>query len=107
MSVLLLVSSVARADDRPPLPADASAPMPTKGGGERLGQYTVERDVAAVLVEERKLLKDGGWKIVKDEPAPSTSATRLQVKKAGGTWRISLSGDKTRTVIVLTSPAAQ
>jgi hypothetical protein len=87
-----------------PLPADAQAPAPTKGGGGKINTYSVPRGKTAVTEEARAALKSGKWEIVKDEPSPSGNATRIQAKKGGKLWKASYTGDDKRTVIILTSP---
>jgi hypothetical protein len=87
-----------------PLPKDAQAPAPTKGGGGRIDTYSVPRGRAVVTAEVRASLKKGKWEIVKDEPSPSGNATRIQAKKAGQLWKVSFTGDADRTVIILTRP---
>lgn len=87
-----------------PLPKDAAAPEAVKGGGGKIQTFNVPRGRAVVTAELRKALEAGKWEIVKDEPSPSGNATRIQAKKAGKLWRVSLTGDTSRTVIILTVP---
>jgi hypothetical protein len=94
-----------KAPDWFPLPTDAEAPAPTKGSEGRITTYRVPRGRDAVVTECRAALKSGGWEITKDEPSPSGNALRLTVKKNGAIWKASFTGDASRTVIILTSPA--
>lgn len=87
-----------------PLPKDARAPEAVKGGGGKIGTYDVPRGRDAVTAEVRASLKKDKWEIVKDEPSPSGNATRIQAKKGGQLWKVSFTGDATRTVIILTRP---
>ncbi len=87
-----------------PLPADAQAPAPVKGGGGKIRTYSVNRGRIIVTDEVRAALKAGKWEIVKDEPSPSGNATRIQAKKAGTLFKVSFTGDAKRTVIILTGP---
>lgn len=105
-----MVSLVARAEAplagsaTYPLPADAEAPQPTKGGGQKIRTYNVPRGKTVVTDEARAALRSGKWEIVKDEPSPSGNATRIQAKRAGKLWKASYTGDDNRTVIILTVP---
>ncbi len=87
-----------------PLPKDAKAPEMAKGGGGKIGTYSVPRGREVVTTEVRASLKKDKWEIVKDEPSPSGNATRIQAKKGGQLWKVSFTGDATRTVIILTRP---
>lgn len=87
-----------------PLPKDAKAPEMTKGGGGKIATYNVPRGRGGVTTEVRAALKKDAWEIVKDEPSPSGNATRIQAKKAGQLYKVSFTGDDTRTVIILTRP---
>lgn len=95
---------VAEAEPSFPLPKDAAAPAAVKGGGGKIQTFNVPRGRVAVTDELRAALKAQKWDIVKDEPSPSGNATRIQAKKAGKLWRVSLTGDASRTVIILTLP---
>ncbi|MBL9016768.1 MAG: hypothetical protein JNL83_21455 [Myxococcales bacterium] len=95
---------VAEADPVFPLPKDAQAPAAVKGGGGKIQTYNVPRGRGPVVEELRGALKAGKWEIVKDEASPSGNATRIQAKKAGKLWRVSVTGDDTRAVIILTVP---
>lgn len=105
--------SAARADraDAPaeavpvfPLPKDAQAPVAAKGGGGKIQTYNVPRGRTAVTDELRAALKKGAWEVVKDEASPSGNATRIQAKKAGKLWRVSVTGNDEKSVIILTVP---
>lgn len=95
---------VVAADPVFPLPKDAAAPAAVKGGGGKIQTFNVPRGRTVVTDELRAALKAQKWEIVKDEPSPSGNATRIQAKKAGKLWRVSLTGDTSRTVIILTLP---
>lgn len=95
----------AEAEVRFPLPKDAtSQPDYRKGGGGRIATYDVPRGKVAVTDEVRAALKEGKWEILKDEPSPSGNATRIQAKKGGKVWKVSFTGDKDRTTIIVTLP---
>ncbi len=49
-------------------------------------------------------LASGKWEVVKDEPSPSGTATRIQARKSGKLWKASFTGDDKQTVIILTVP---
>ncbi len=111
LAPLALSPSVARAEAvaevevRFPLPSDAVAPSTTtKGGGGRIKTYTVARGRKVVTDEVRASLKKGKWQILKDEPSPSGNATRIQAKQAGKLYKVSFTGDDSRTAIILTEP---
>jgi|SRR4051812_21537761 hypothetical protein len=87
-----------------PLPKDAKAPQTQKGGMGKIQTYDVPRGRGPVTDELRAALKTGGWEIVKDEPSPSGNATRIQAKSGGKLWKVSVTGDTTRSVIILTVP---
>ena len=93
-----------------PLPKDASpaaqptAPGKTKAPSARIQLWNVPRAKPVVTTEVRAALRSGKWEIVKDEPSPSGTATRIQAKKDGRLWKASFTGDATRTVIILTVP---
>ena len=87
-----------------PLPKDAAAPAPVKGGGGKIRTYNVPRGRGPVTAELRAALQAGAWEIVKDEVSPRGTATRMQVRKAGKEWRVSVTGDDQRSVIILTVP---
>lgn len=115
-----IVPAAARADAPAgevtfPLPADATrnegfregkptADKISKGGDGRIVTYNVPRGRTAVTDEVRASLKKGKWEILKDEPSPSGNATRIQAKKGGKLFKVSFTGDKDRTVIILTLP---
>jgi hypothetical protein len=94
----------APADPAFPLPKDAKAPQTQKGGMGKIQTYDVPRGRVPVTEDLRAALKKGGWEIVKDEASPSGNATRIQAKQGGKLWKVSVTGDTTRSVIILTLP---
>ncbi|CAN5710992.1 hypothetical protein BH11MYX3_BH11MYX3_20240 [soil metagenome] len=111
LAPIAIAPAVARAEApaesvvRFPLPADVVAPpTTTKGGGGRIKTYQVPRGRAVVTDEVRAALKKASWQVLKDEPSPSGNATRIQAKKAGKLYKVSFTGDDTRTAIILTEP---
>jgi len=91
--------------DRFPVPRDAKPPTAAKGGGGRIQTYEIPRGKDAVAAEVRADLKAAGWEITSDQVSPNGGAIRLVVKKGSEVWRASLSGDATRTALIVTSPA--
>ncbi len=87
-----------------PLPKDAKAPSAAPGGGGRIQVYEIPRGRDAVITEMRELLKKAGWTITKDDPSPSGRAIRLEVKKTDKIYKVSFTGDATRTALILTLP---
>ena len=88
--------------DKFPIPKDAVAGE-SHGGGKIL-MYQVPRGRDAVVKEVRESLKTGGWTITKDTTSPSGSAIRLEVKKGDKLYKVSFTGDDTRTALILTLP---
>ena len=87
-----------------PLPKDATAPSDAPGGGGKIQVYQVPRGRDVVVAEVRELLKAGKWTITKDDPSPSGRAIRIEVKKADTAYKVSFTGDATRTAIIVTLP---
>ncbi len=87
-----------------PLPKDAGAPAAAPGGGGKISVYQVPRGRDVVVAEVKDALKQGGWTLVKDDPSPSGRAIRLEVKKGDRTYKVSFTGDATKTALILTSP---
>jgi hypothetical protein len=87
-----------------PLPKDASAPSDAPGGGGAIQMYQVPRGRDVVIAEMRDLFKAGGWAITKDDPSPSGRAVRLEVTKDKKVYKVSFTGDTTRTAIIVTLP---
>jgi hypothetical protein len=94
----------AKADDKFPVPKDATGGESQPGGGGKILLYQVPRGRDAVVTEVRELLKTGGWVIAKDDSSPSGRAIRIEVKKGDKTYKVSFTGDDTRTAIILTLP---
>ncbi len=92
-----------KSDDLP-LPKDASAPKDAPGGGGAIKVYEVPRGRDAVVTEMRELLKKGSWAITKDDPSPSGRAVRLEVTHDKKVYKVSFTGDATRTAIIVTAP---
>lgn len=92
----------ARADGVP-MPKDAKALPPVKGGDGRLSVYDVARGRDAVVAEVRVLLKQDGWTVA-DEKTPKDAPVRLTATKDARTWKIAFDGDKAKTRIVVTRP---
>jgi hypothetical protein len=89
---------------RLPLPKDAAAPSDAPGGGGKIQVYQVPRGRDAVVAEVRELLKAGKWTITKDDPSPSGRAIRIEVKNGDALYKVSFTGDATRTAIIVTLP---
>ncbi|NOU26437.1 MAG: hypothetical protein HOO96_00910 [Polyangiaceae bacterium] len=87
-----------------PLPKDAGAPSAAPGGGGKISVYQVPRGRDVVVTEVKDALKQGGWTLVKDDPSPSGRAIRLEAKKGDKTYKVSFTGDATKTALILTSP---
>jgi hypothetical protein len=87
-----------------PIPKDATGGESQAGGGGKILMYKVPRGRDAVAKEVRESLKTGGWTITKDTTSPSGSAIRLEVKKADKLYKVSFTGDDTRTALILTLP---
>ena len=87
-----------------PLPKDATAPTAAPGGGGAIQVYQVPRGRDAVIAEMRELFKAGGWAITKDDPSPSGRAIRLEVTKDKKVYKVSFTGDASKTAIIVTLP---
>lgn len=87
-----------------PLPKDAGAPSAAPGGGGKISVYQVPRGRDVVAAEVRDALKQSGFTLVKDDPSPSGRAIRLEAKKGDKTYKVSFTGDATKTALILTSP---
>lgn len=87
-----------------PLPKDATAPSDAPGGGGKIQVYQVPRGRDAVVAEVRGLWKAASWTITKDDPSPSGRAIRIEVKKGDALYKVSFTGDATRTAIIVTLP---
>ncbi|MEO8703839.1 MAG: hypothetical protein ABI867_27560 [Kofleriaceae bacterium] len=94
----------AKAEDKFPVPKDAEGGDSQAGGGGKILLYKVPRGRDAVIAEVRELLKAGGWTISKDDSSPSGRAIRIEVKKNDKTYKVSFTGDDTRTALILTLP---
>ena len=86
-----------------PLPKDAKA-SDLAPGGDKILVYQVPRGRDAVIAEMRELFKKGKWEIAKDDPSPSGRAIRLELKKDGLLFKVSFTGDDTKTAIIVTNP---
>jgi hypothetical protein len=87
-----------------PLPKDATAPSEAPGGGGKIRVYQVPRGRDVVIAEVRELLKAGKWTITKDDPSPSGRAIRIEVQRGDTVYKVSFTGDATRTAIIVTLP---
>ena len=87
-----------------PVPKDATTPEDAPGGGGAIKVYTVPRGRDAVIAEMRTAFKDGGWTISKDDPSPSGRAIRLEVTKSDKVYKVSFTGDATKTAMIVTLP---
>ena len=95
--------AVAPSDDLP-LPKDASAPKDAPGGGGAIRFYEVPRGRDAVVAEMRELFKTNHWDVTKDDPSPSGRAVRLELTHDKKVWKVSFTGDASRTAIIVTAP---
>ncbi len=87
-----------------PLPKDAGSPSAAPGGGGKISVYQVPRGRDVVVTEVKDALKQGGWTLAKDDPSPSGRAIRLEAKKGDKTYKVSFTGDASKTALILTSP---
>lgn len=98
---------VAPAEEKFPLPKDATGGDAAPGGGGKILMYKVPRGKTAVATEVKESLTKGGWKIVNDGTAsPSGRSIRMEVQsKSGKTYKVSFTGvDDTESAIILTLP---
>lgn len=93
-----------KAEDKFPIPKDASGAENAPGGGGKIQVYKVPRGREAVVTEVKKALEGGGWTIAKESKSPSGNAIRLEVKKGDKLYKVSFTGDDKQTGIVLTLP---
>ena len=109
MKALLLslaLMSVPAFADAPaiPLPKYASAPSAAPGGGGAIQVYQIPRGRDLVVAEMREAFKQAGWVLSKDDSSPSGRAIRLEVKKGDKLYKVSFTGDATRTSMIVTLP---
>jgi hypothetical protein len=98
-------SKVKPAEPTFPIPKDATGGDSQPGGGGKIVMYQVPRGRDAVVKEVKKALETGGWTITKDDPSPSGRAIRIEVKsKTAKLYKVSFTGDDSRTAIILTLP---
>ncbi|MBC8069397.1 MAG: hypothetical protein IAG13_13760 [Deltaproteobacteria bacterium] len=85
-----------------PLPADAvvNTAMPTAGG--KMSVHEIPRAKPAVVEELRANLAADGWTIDSEEVSPRYEALRLQISKDGNTVSCRVTGDDTKTAIIIT-----
>jgi hypothetical protein len=85
-----------------PLPADATVntAMPTAGG--KMSVHEIPRAKTAVVEELRANLAADGWTIDSEEVSPRYEAVRLKISKAGNTVDCRVTGDDTKTGIIIT-----
>jgi hypothetical protein len=93
-----------KAEDKFPIPKDATAGEDAPGGGGKIQMYKVARGRDTVVTEVKESLKTGGWTIAKETKSPSGSAVRLEVKKGDKLYKVSFTGDDKQTAIILTLP---
>ena len=86
-----------------PLPKDAGPGGAAPGGGGKIQVFNVPRGKDAVLAELRAQLKADGWTTEVDQTSPR-GAVRLELKKGTVVIKASLTGDASRTAIILTLP---
>jgi hypothetical protein len=96
-----------KAEEKFPLPKDATGGDAAPGGGGKIVMYKVPRGKAAVSKEVKESLVKGGWKITNDGTAsPSGRSIRMEVTSPSGkTYKASFTGvDDTESAIILTLP---
>jgi hypothetical protein len=93
-----------KADDKFPVPKDATGGDSQPGGGGKILMYKIPRGRDAVVTEVKEALGKGGWKIEKDTKSPSGNAVRLEVKKGDKLYKVSFTGDTSQTALILTLP---
>jgi hypothetical protein len=87
-----------------PVPKDAGAPEAAPGGGGKILLYKIPRGRAAVVAEVKSALGAPGWTITKSTESPSGNAIRIEVKHGDKLFKVSFTGDDTRTAMILTLP---
>ena len=106
IAALLLLTPTAWAGSGPsgfPLPKDAAGSKLSPPEGSKVLVFEVPRPKETVLTELRAALKADGWTITGDTTSPR-GAVRLVVKKGELELKASLTGDPTKTAIILTLP---
>jgi hypothetical protein len=103
LALVFALNAVAELPASFPLPKDAGKSEAAPGGGGKIQVFEVPRGKDAVLAELRRGLATGGWELVSDETSPR-GAVRLQIKRENTTLKVSLTGDATRTALIVTLP---
>ncbi len=96
-----------QAEDKFPIPKDATGGDAAPGGGGKIVMYKVPRGKTAVAAEVKQSLTKGGWKITNDGTAsPSGRSIRMEVtSKSGKLYKVSFTGvDDKESAIILTLP---
>jgi hypothetical protein len=95
------------AEEKFPIPKDATGGDAAPGGGGKILMYKVPRGKTAVAAEVKESLTKGGWKITNDGTAsPSGRSIRMEVtSKSGKLYKVSFTGvDDKESAIILTNP---
>jgi hypothetical protein len=95
------------AEEKFPIPKDATGGDAAPGGGGKILMYKVPRGKLAVATETKDALTKAGWKITNDGTAsPSGRSIRMEVtSKSGKLYKVSFTGvDDKESAIILTMP---
>lgn len=98
---------VAPAEEKFPIPKDATGGDSAPGGGGKILMYKVPRGKLVVATEVKDALTKSGWKITNDGTAsPSGRSIRMEVtSKSGKVYKASFTGvDDKESAIILTLP---
>jgi hypothetical protein len=87
-----------------PLPPDAVQRTDMPGVGGRMSVFEVPRPRDVVGDELRANLATDGWTIDSEELSPRFNALRLKVSKGGATIDARVTGDETKSGIIVTLP---
>ena len=85
------------------IPKDATGGASQPGGGGKILMYEVARGQDVVVAEVRDLLKKAKLKILKEEKSPR-GTVRLELIDTGKLYKVSVTGDATRSAIIVTMP---
>lgn len=96
-----------KAEEKFPIPKDATGGEAAPGGGGKILMYKVPRGKLVVANETKEALTKAGWKITNDGTAsPSGRSIRMEVtSKSGKLYKVSFTGvDDKESAIILTLP---